>query len=257
MKKIVIITTFILLYAAAANAGKQALVREETRNAVIRNAELPENLAKKIDSALSRSPEFITDMLTCINGEKYLRELVDKQHSLLPSYVPNDLIMLENGEYSIIRAEPLRRVAYESLNKMAAAARADGVTLAVSSAYRSYDQQVNVYNRNVRDLGKKAADRESARPGHSQHQTGLAVDFYPVTDAFEKTKAGRWLVANASRFGWSNSFPKGYETITGYKWESWHYRYVGLELADFINKYFDGIQQHALRFLHEWERINE
>jgi len=81
------------------------------------------------------------------------------------------------------------------------------------------------------------------------------VDFYPVKDSFEKTDAGRWLAKNASRFGWIISYPKGYETITGYKWESWHYRYVGLEIAHFINTYFEGVQQYALRFLHEWEQI--
>jgi D-alanyl-D-alanine carboxypeptidase len=136
---------------------------------------------------------------------------------------------------------------------MAAAAKAEGVSLIASSAYRSYDYQVEVYSRNVRESGQETADRESARPGYSQHQTGLALDFGSIDDSFAQTRAGRWIKANGSRFGWSLSFPDGCEAITGYRWESWHYRYVGRELSFFIDAYFGGIQQYALRFIHEWE----
>jgi D-alanyl-D-alanine carboxypeptidase len=149
----------------------------------------------------------------------------------------------------------LRRDAAESLGEMAVAARSGGVTLIASSAYRSYSYQEEVYNRNVREMGREAADRESARPGFSQHQTGLALDFGSIDDSFAQTAAGRWMTANAARFGWSLSFPDGYEAVTGYRWESWHYRYVGKELAAFIYHYFDDIQQYALRFLYEWEQI--
>lgn len=245
----------ILIHCIAAAKGNKP-VKEDRLNMAIYNAELPEKIAKKIDAAAAGSPAFMTDLRTCLRGEKYLRELVDKQHPLPSDYVPDDLIMLEEGVYQLIRPEPLRRVAAESLNKMAAAARKDGVTLAISSAYRSYDYQTKVYNRNVRELGKKAADLESAQPGASQHQTGLAVDFYPVNEFFATTKAGIWLAENASRFGWSISFPRGYETATGYKWECWHWRYVGLDIARFIDNYFEGVQQYALRFLHEYELLD-
>jgi D-alanyl-D-alanine carboxypeptidase len=104
-------------------------------------------------------------------------------------------------------------------------------------------------------MGQEAADRESARPGCSQHQTGLVVDFGSIDDSFAQTAAGRWMAANAARFGWSLSFPDGYEAVTGYRWESWHYRYVGKEIAAFIDNYFDGIQQYALRFMYEYEQI--
>jgi len=245
-----------ILIASTVTASEDMTV-EKLISTVTRNAELPDKLAKKIiETASTENSAFIADMLTCLSGERYLRELVDKQHPLPQNYTPNDLVMLKEGNYQLIRAEPLRRTAAESLNEMAAAARADGVTLVISSAYRSYDYQVKVYNRNVRDLGKKIADRESAQPGFSQHQTGLAVDFYPVSDSFASTKAGRWLAANASRFGWSISFPKGYESSTGYKWESWHYRYIGLDCASFIDNYFEGIQQYALRFLYEYELLD-
>ena len=135
---------------------------------------------------------------------------------------------------------------------MAAAARSDGTILTAASAYRSYEYQADVYSRNVREMGQQAADRESARPGHSQHQLGLVVDFYPIDDAFAITAASLWLQKNASRFGWSLSYPESYEEVTGYKWESWHYRYLGQELAAFTEKYFDGIQQYALQFILAW-----
>ncbi|MCL2478328.1 MAG: M15 family metallopeptidase, partial [Treponema sp.] len=143
--------------------------------------------------------------------------------------------------------------AADSLQVMAAAARSDGVILEAASAFRSYDYQAEVYSRNVRELGQQAADRESAKPGYSQHQLGLVVDFYPIDDSFAQTAASLWLQKNAAQFGWSLSFPEGLEDITGYRQESWHYRYVGTEAANFINKYFNGIQQYALVFIDTWK----
>jgi D-alanyl-D-alanine carboxypeptidase len=223
----------------------------------MRNAELPDALIMSIQPFLTENSIFIADLQNCLKMDRHLWELVDKQHPLSPDYTPPDLVVLANGEYLVNReGMMLREVAAASLNEMAAAARADGLTLIASSTYRSYSYQEEVYNRNVRELGREAADRESARPGHSQHQTGLVVDFGSIDDSFALTGAGRWMAANASRFGWSLSFPDGYEAVTGYRWESWHFRYVGRELAAFIDNYFGGIQQYSLRFLHEYAMKN-
>jgi D-alanyl-D-alanine carboxypeptidase len=227
--------------------------------AVFADAATPADTARRITEAASASPAFILDLLICLEGDRYLRTLVDKQHSLPEGYEPDDLVELRPalgaaGSYQVNREGlMLRKSAADSLGEMAAAARLEGITLVASSAYRSYNYQVEVYNRIVGEMGQEAADRESARPGFSQHQTGLALDFGSIDDSFAETASGRWIAANASRFGWSLSFPKGYEAVTGYRWESWHYRYVGKELAAFIDNYFGGIQQYALRFLHEWE----
>jgi D-alanyl-D-alanine carboxypeptidase len=150
----------------------------------------------------------------------------------------------------------LRKEAAESLEAMASAARSEGVILTAASSYRSYDYQSDVYRRNVREMGQQEADRESARPGHSQHQLGLALDFYPIDDTFAITTASTWLQKNAARFGWSLSYPEGYEDVTGYRWESWHYRYLGQNLAVSTEKYFNGIQQHALKFIRAWLEEN-
>ena len=226
---------------------------------VMRNAELPAALSEKIRTAAVLNSVFMDALHRCLAEDRHLRELVDKRHPLPQGYVPANLITLAGeGAYQVSRAGlMLRRDAAEALSEIAAAARADGVTLVASSAYRSHDYQVQVYNRIVGEMGQEAADRESARPGHSQHQTGLVVDFGSIDDSFALTDAGRWMTANASRFGWSLSFPDGYEAVTGYRWESWNYRYTGKNLAAFIDAYFDGIQQYALRFIHEWEQLNE
>ena len=223
-----------------------------------RNAELPDALSRKLQAASVMDTVFMDDLFDCLMEDRHLRELVDKQHPLPYDYAPADLVTLRgDGQYQVSRAGmTLRKIAADSLSDMAAAARADGITLVASSAYRSYNYQVEVYDRIVREMGREAADRESARPGRSQHQTGLVVDFGSIDDSFAQSAAGRWIAANASRFGWSLSFPDGYESVTGYRWESWHYRYTGAKIAAFIDNYFNGIQQYALRFLHEFEQIN-
>jgi D-alanyl-D-alanine carboxypeptidase len=223
---------------------------------VTRNAELPAALSATIQAA-AKDSAFMDNLRACLATDRHLRELVDKQRPLPANYAPSDLVVLKGGSYRVNReGMTMRTAAAESLSDMAAAARAEGITLLVSSAYRSYEYQDQVYNRIVREMGTEAADRESARPGHSQHQTGLVVDFGSIDDSFAQTAAGRWMTANASRFGWSLSYPNGYEAVTGYRWESWHYRYVGVPLADFIDRYFDGIQQYALRFFYVCELLD-
>ncbi|MDR0784891.1 MAG: M15 family metallopeptidase [Treponema sp.] len=229
--------------------------KEENLNAVLTQAEISQDAAENIMKSAQKDSAFSDALASATAGDPFLYFLVDKERPLPEGYEPDDLVPLNGGAYQINRSDlRLRKEAADSLEEMAAAARADGVTLLVSSTYRSYDYQVIVYNRNVREMGQEAADRESARPGYSQHQTGLVVDFGSIDDSFAQTKASEWLLANAGRFGWSLSFPDGYESVTGYRWESWHYRYVGKTLASFIDAYFGGIQQYALRFIYEWEK---
>ena len=219
---------------------------------VLSKAQLPAQIRQRI-SGISENPAFLLDLFTVLQEDPYLWVLVDKEHALGENYEPDDLVALTGGSYRIGRQDlRLRKCAADALEEMSAAAAREGLSLTASSSYRTYAYQAEVYARNVREMGREEADRESARPGHSQHQLGLIVDFGSITDEFAQTAGGIWLAANASRFGWSLSYPDGYEEITGYRWESWHYRYVGVEIAQFIDNYFDGIQQYALRFIHEW-----
>ncbi|MDR1972564.1 MAG: M15 family metallopeptidase [Treponema sp.] len=243
-----------LAAAIASLTGRDTYTEPSALAAIIDRADLPPDLAFRLKTAAAENPAFIMDLMECLNGDPFLRRLVDKTRPLPPGYEPEDLVDLEPGSYELGRqGMKLRRAAAEGLEKMAAAARSQGIVLVASSAYRSYDYQVQVYNRIVGELGQEAADRESARPGHSQHQTGLALDFGSIDDSFAQTRVGRWIKENGSRFGWSISFPDGYEAVTGYRWESWHYRYVGEDLAAFIDTWFGGIQQYALQFIHAWE----
>jgi D-alanyl-D-alanine carboxypeptidase len=220
---------------------------------------IPQNISDKI--LASDEAVFMPDLFAVFEeGDPYLWLLVDKTHPLEPlKYVPSDLVELSrDGAFTIAREGMLLRYpAAVALDELALAARNEGLTMLASSTYRSYDYQVEVYERNVRQSGQATADRESARPGYSQHQSGLVVDFGSITDDYAKTQAGKWLYANASEYGWSLSFPDGYEALTGYRWECWHYRYVGKPLARFIDTWFGAIQQYALQFIHEWESANE
>ena len=131
--------------------------------------------------------------------------------------------------------DPNARAAFD---KMATAAKAEGIELVAFSGFRSYEYQKTLYDRYVSRDGKDAADRYSARPGHSEHQTGLAFDIGEkdredlwLTSAFGETKAGQWLAQNSYKFGFILRYPKGKESITGFMHEAWHFRYLGGDLA--------------------------
>ena len=215
-----------------------------------------------IDAINADKAAFLQELSSLLSGDsENLLLLVDKAHFLPEGYAPPDLISLtaataQGRSYTISRdGLSLRAPAERALEEMARAARADGVTLLASSTYRSYEYQVGVYRRNVEQMGQAAADRESARPGASQHQLGTVVDFGSITDEFAQTKAGRWLDENAHRFGWSLSFPQGYEDVTGYRWECWHYRYLGREALAFQRKWFCNVQQYMLEFVNAWREF--
>jgi D-alanyl-D-alanine carboxypeptidase len=227
-------------------------------SAALTASNLPKKIADSIQEGYAADPAFILDLFHIMQDDPYIWILVDKEHPLAQDYEPEDLIELRNSSYRINRDDlKLREKAQTSLEKMAAAAQKEGLSLLASSAYRSYSYQAQIYERNVRTMGQQEADRESASPGHSQHQLGLVVDFGSITDNFARTAEGMWLSVNASRFGWSLSYPEGYEEITGYRWESWHYRYTGTILAEFIENYFEGIQQYALNFIHEFKKLTD
>lgn len=131
--------------------------------------------------------------------------------------------------------DPKARAAFE---KMAKAAMENGIELVAFSGFRSYDYQKTLYDRYVKRDGKEAADRYSARPGYSEHQTGLAFDIGEkgredlwLTNEFGDTEAGQWLAQNAHKYGFILRYPKGKEEITGFMHESWHFRYLEGELA--------------------------
>ncbi|MFT4299276.1 MAG: M15 family metallopeptidase [Aeromicrobium sp.] len=118
-----------------------------------------------------------------------------------------------------------------AFDAMQAEAAQDGVSLRIVSGYRSYADQQDNYQARVAAAGVEAADRGMARPGHSEHQAGLAIDVNDVSASFADTAAGRWVAENAHRFGFVIRYPDGKEDITGFKYEPWHLRYLDVDLA--------------------------
>lgn len=162
--------------------------------------------------------------------------VVNKLRPLEPeTYAPNDIVRVPVPYAN----EPfLRQEAADAVVALFAAAEAEaGLRLQAQSAYRSYNVQVRVYNDIVASRGQDYADVRSAQPGHSEHQTGLAIDIssLPAVCAldpcFGDTDHGRWLAANAHRFGFHLRYQPDMTPITGYSYEPWHFRYVGVELA--------------------------
>lgn len=162
--------------------------------------------------------------------------LVNKYNYLTEDYVPENLQTVDK-KYS---SKTLQLVDYakEAFEELSEAASKENYTVLAMSSYRSYQYQYNLYNRYVNTDGIEAADTYSARPGYSEHQTGLAVDVYNGKEDFtnfEKTKEYNWMQDNAYKFGFILRFPKDKVLETGYQYESWHYRYVGKEIAKYIH----------------------
>lgn len=201
--------------------------------------------------AALRRPEYFLELIACVLAlpeERLI--LVDKDHGLPMDYEPADLVRAADFPVVVNRADlMLREVVMPDLLAMSTAARLEGLTLDLSSGYRSYEYQAGLFERHVASLGLEQARRESAEPGHSQHQLGTTIDFGSITPAFAATPAGRWLAENAWKFGFSLSYPEGLEELTGYMYESWHFRYLGREATRLEREFFGGVQQHMLVFL--------
>ncbi|CAM3381976.1 D-alanyl-D-alanine carboxypeptidase family protein [Marinicrinis lubricantis] len=165
--------------------------------------------------------------------------LVNKQSMLPDDYEPDDLVYPDVPFIfdEMLDKRKMRKEAAEALESMFAAAEQDGIYLAGVSGYRSRATQESLYNNYVARDGKEAADMYSAQPGHSEHQTGLAMDVSGSTgqcaaqDCFGDTEEAKWLADHAHEHGFIIRYPLGKEEITGYQYEPWHLRYVGEDIA--------------------------
>ena len=155
-----------------------------------------------------------------IDGATYIEGLLiaNKTYALPSTYNPGDLIDEVKTAF----------------NKMQQDAKKEGLNIYISSGFRSYDTQVSVYNRYVRQDGQALADTYSSRPGHSEHQTGLCFDLNSIDDSFGYTPESAWVDKHAHEYGFIVRFPNGKDAATGYQYEPWHLRYVGNEWAEKI-----------------------
>ena len=210
---------------------------------IILNANINEDVFDEVTTSKEN-----TTTTTTIKKEKYEIKTIDgvtfvdgilivnKTYPLPNDYVPKDTYKDATGfKYC---SECLNTDAYNEFNEMKSDAIALGLNIWIQSGYRSYELQDELYNSYVNRDGKEAADTYSARPGHSEHQTGLAFDLNTITDDFKDTDEGKWVNDNAWRYGFILRYPKGKEDKTGYKYEPWHLRYVGKDLASKL--YNDG-----------------
>ena len=154
-----------------------------------------------------------------------LSVVVNKKRQLPVDYVPN-LIQSNGGQ--------LRPEAASAMDALMSAAGSAGFSLNIISSYRSYTTQQSTYSGYVSQYGQAETDTFSARPGHSEHQTGLAADLNSLDQSFGDTPTGQWLAQNAHTYGFIIRYPFGKDSVTGYHYEPWHVRYVGADTASAV-----------------------
>ena len=175
------------------------------------------------------------------NPDSYTK-IVNRDYPMPEEYVPPDLVVpdVEFSFYGTCEKSYMRKLAAQAIEQLFNAAQDEGYTLKIVSAYRSYERQKAIYNNNVRSRGESSTDKVSAKPGCSEHQTGLCADVSSETvdctieQNFGDTPEGKWIAANSYKYGYIVRYPEGKSDITGYSYEPWHIRYVGKNLAKYL-----------------------
>ena len=179
-----------------------------------------------------------------VKDKDSLTILVNKYNYLPEDYIPKDLVNI-NG--LLINKEAY--IAFKDLKK---AIENDNMNIRIVSAYRSYNYQKKLYNNYLKTQARSIVDTYSARPGYSEHQTGLAIDVdngkYNYNQ-FYLTKEFLWMEENSFKYGFILRYPKDKESITGYRYEPWHYRYVGKEIAEYIKKHNSTYEEYYYEFI--------
>lgn len=178
--------------------------------------------------------EYVTDKgytVTIKNGLTYVDGylIVNKTYKLPDDYKPENPYQAITGDWG---PNMIDKDVMAAFKQMQSDATSLGLNIYIASGYRGYNNQTSLYNNYVAKDGAQAADKYSARPGHSEHQTGLCFDLNSVDDSFANTNEGIWVNNNAYLYGFIIRYPKDKENETGYQYESWHLRYVGKELAE-------------------------
>ena len=179
-----------------------------------------------------------TDWYSTISDSDLTKEnliLVNKFHSLSSEYEIEDLTEM-NVAYAY-SGKSIKSEVYSAFKSLSNAAKKQGLTIIATNTYRSYSAQEKTYNTIKSSNGREYADNYAARPGHSEHQTGLAIDVNTISDSFAYTNEYKWLKENAYKYGYILRYPKEYTNLTGYKFEPWHYRYVGVDIASYIHNH--------------------
>ena len=187
-----------------------------------------------IEEPIAPSEDPVMEIIDLVSFDS-INVIINKKRELSENYVPKELV---KPNVSLMKDSILlQKEASTAIEVMFAAAKEEGYSLAIGSGYRSYAYQKTLYNNYVSRDGEKAANRYSAKPGQSEHQTGLAADIGTVSgycylkNCFKDTPEGKWLKENSHLFGFILRYPEEKEEITGYIFEPWHFRYIGVEEA--------------------------
>ena len=215
---------------------------------------LPDNVRKKIIKERAVFLSYIEWFIKTAEQDKnFIFFPVDKTRLLPENFIPSDLKELDKEGFSVNKkGMKLRQNTVTALREMKNAAAASGIDILVSSAFRTYEYQKNLYNYYISIHGKEETDKFSAPPGSSQHQLGTVVDFGSISLEFRDTPEGKWIKENAWKYGFSLSYPENFENITGYDYEPWHYRYITKEGALVEKEFFGGLQYLFLNYLAEY-----
>ncbi|WP_181349467.1 D-alanyl-D-alanine carboxypeptidase family protein [Thalassobacillus sp. CUG 92003] len=178
--------------------------------------------------------------------------VVNKSRKLPDGYTPPDLVVPDVAFYfdEFHPKKQMRKEAARELESLFQGAKEAGVDLVAASGYRSYERQKKIYQDNVDKRGKEEANKVSAQPGTSEHQTGLAMDVssaevaFKLVEDFNQTEEGAWLEQNAYRYGFVIRYPEGKTEITGYSYEPWHLRYVGRDVAADIHEQNETLEEY-------------
>ncbi len=188
------------------------------------------------------------------NTELDTSMLVNKYYYLSEDYVPDDLVTVsQTYSWGEAGSQRIREVVYNAFLDMWNVANDAGYYLMINSSYRTYQDQESVYNNYRNTSGQTYADSIAARPGYSEHQTGLAIDIFSRTNTssatFASSEEASWLKENAYKFGFILRYPEGKEDITGTTYEAWHYRYVGVDIATYIYEHNITFDEYYAYFL--------
>lgn len=211
-------------------------INAEDMNSLLKS--LPPKIKDNIMSSDENMKAFLK-LFNSIQSDEELLLLVNKANHLSKDYHPDDLVEINSNYASGNKVYYLRKIITQDLKEMFSAAGSENIILKIVSAYRSYEDQKNVFAQWEKALGEEEAKKVSALAGASQHQLGTTVDLNSLEYSFGNTKEGKWLADNAYKYGFIMSYPEGQEELTGYKYEPWHFRYIGKDASLLVYKYFD------------------
>ncbi|UOR13236.1 M15 family metallopeptidase [Halobacillus amylolyticus] len=224
--------------------------KEKTENSEQQKEETPqeENLPAAEEKEVEKKD---SDGLTIVNEPKSIQVVVNKQRKLPEGYKPPDLVVPDVPFYfnEFHPKKQMREEAAKALEELFAGAKKNGIDLVAASGYRSYERQKSIYQQNVAERGEKEANQFSAKPGTSEHQTGLAMDVtsaqmaFKLKQSFRQTDEGEWLANHAHEYGFVIRYLKGKSDITGYSYEPWHLRYVGKDISTTIHNQEETLEE--------------